>query len=296
MNIGAFDITEPIPELKEPHVVSVLVPWMDAGSVGTLAIGSLMRYFDAQELGKLSTPGRFFDFTRYRPTAQNIEGRREITVPNSHIYLVKRESGNDLLLFHLLEPHSNAEEYLESVIQLLTYFKVERYLRIGGMYSSVPHTRPLRVTGSPGTENIEELSGLISVRRSSGNYQGPLSILSLANDALEESGVETMSLMIQLPQYLDLDEDYAGEARLLEIICQLYQLPASLIDREPGTKQYSDLTKEMSGNSAFEELVGELEAAYDARNQSSSSSLTTPPLSPKVDQFLREMGQQFEGR
>jgi hypothetical protein len=52
----------------------------------------------------------------------------------------------------------------------------------------------------------------------------------------------------------------------------------------------------MSGNSAFEELVSELEAAYDARNQSSSSSLTIPPLSPKVDQFLREMGQQFEGR
>ena len=73
MNIGAFDIIDPTPELKEPHVVSVLVPWVDAGSVGTLALGSLMRYFDAQELGKLSTPGRFFDFTRYRPTAQNID-------------------------------------------------------------------------------------------------------------------------------------------------------------------------------------------------------------------------------
>ena len=143
---------------------------------------------------------------------------------------------------------------------------------------------------------MEELSGLISVRRSSSNYQGPLSILSLANDALEENGVETMSLMVQLPQYLDLDEDYAGEARLLEIICQLYQLPVSLIDSEPGRKQYDDLTKEMAGNPAFEELVGELEVAYDARNQSSSSSLHTPPLSPKVDQFLREMGQQFEGR
>jgi len=295
MNIGAFEIQEPIPELHDPHVLSLLLPWVDAGSVGTLALAKLEDYLAAREIGKLSTPGTFFDFTRYRPVIDSLEGRRLITMPNSHIYSAQREDGQDFLFLHLMEPHANAEEYIESILQLLKVFGVKRYCRIGSMYSSVPHTRPLRVTGSPGIEQIEGLRGLVSPRRSN-NYQGPLSIMSLVSEELEKVGVETLSLMVQLPHYLDLEEDYSGQARLLQVIASMYQLPDSLADPEPGNHQYMELSTQVEDDPEVQELVRELEDVYDARADSSSEETPQSPLSSQVDEFLREMNRGFEDR
>lgn len=295
VKIGAFEIQEPLPDLKEPHVLSLLMPWVDAGSVGTLALRKLERHFNAQELARLSTPGAFFDFTRYRPITQSVEGRRLLTIPNSHIYCARREDGPDFLFLHLLEPHASAEEYTESIVELLKSFNIKRYCRIGGMYSSVPHTRPLRVTGSPGTEQMEGLRGIVSPRQSS-NYQGPLSIMGLVSEELEKIGIETLSLMVQLPQYLEVEEDYSGEARLLQVICALYHLPASLADPEPGRRQYMELSADLEGDSEVQELVEQLETAYDARLESPSEEVPQPPLSPQVDQFLQEMDRRFEDR
>ena len=292
MNVGAFEIQEPLPALQEPHAISLLLPWVDAGSVGTLAMGKLESCMEAKELGKLSKPGEFFDFTRYRPIVQSVEDRRMITIPNSHIYYSNKENAQDFLFLHLMEPHANAEEYIESIVQLLKDFGIKRYCRIGGIYSSVPHTRPLRVTGSPGTENMEALSGLVTPRRSS-NYQGPLSIMSLVGEELEKAGIETLSLMVHLPQYLDLEEDHSGEARLLQVISALYDLPRSIADPEPGRQQYMEISDQVEGDSEIKELVGQLEDMYDERSNALAEGKQPPPLPPQVDKFLREIDQSF---
>ena len=64
MRIGAFEINEPVPELRDPHVFAMVRPWVDVGSVGTLTLNRLERYLGSKELGKLHRPGVFFDFTR----------------------------------------------------------------------------------------------------------------------------------------------------------------------------------------------------------------------------------------
>lgn len=292
MKVGAFDIHEPLPALQEPHAISLLLPWVDAGNVGTLAMSKLESYMEAKELGKLSRPGEFFDFTRYRPTVESVEDRRMTTIPNSHIYYSNRENIQDFLFLHLMEPHANAEEYIESIVQLLKDFGIKKYCRIGSIYSSVPHTRPLRVTGSPGTENIEALRGLVIPRRSS-NYQGPMSIMSLVSEELEKAGIETLSLMVQLPQYLDLEEDFSGEARLLQVISALYDLPGSMSDPEPGRQQYMEISEQVEGDSEIMELVEQLEDMYDERSKALADGTQPPPLPPQVDKFLREIDQSF---
>ena len=295
MKIGAFEVQEPLPDLRDPHVLSLLVPWVDAGSVGTIALSKLEAHFDSQELGKLATPGSYFDFTRYRPITHTVDGERTVTIPNSHIFYTRREDGPDLVFLHLLEPHANAEEYVESVIEIMRLLKVKRYGRIGGTYGSVPHTRPLRVTGSPGTENIEELKGLVTPRMSN-NYQGPLSIMGLVSDELERDGVETFSLMVQLPHYLEVEEDHAGAARMMQVICALYGLPDHLADPEEGRKQYLELNEEIEEDPEVREMVVQMEAAYDARARMLADDASPPPLPPQVDQFLRDLDRRFNDR
>ena len=148
MKIGAFQIHEPVPELKDPHVFAMVRPWVDVGSVGTLTLNRLERYLGSKELGKLERPGEFFDFTRYRPTMRLVQGEREVKIPNSIIRYAQTEEGPDYLFFHLLEPHSNGEDYTDSLLEIVKYFQIKRYCRIGAMYDAVPHTRPLLVTGT----------------------------------------------------------------------------------------------------------------------------------------------------
>ncbi len=295
MNIGAFEVQDPFPELRDPHVLSLLSPWVDAGSVGTLALSKLETHFDSHELGKLSTPGSYFDFTRYRPITHVYEGERTLTIPNSHVFYSRREDGPDFVFLHLLEPHANAEEYVESVVEILRRLNIKRYTRIGGMYSSVPHTRPLRVTGSPGTEKMEQLKGLITPRMSN-NYSGPMSIMGLINDELERDGVETYSLMVNLPHYLEVEEDHAGAARMLQVICAMYSLPDYLADPEAGRQQYKELNEEIEEDPEVHEMVVQMEAAYDARVRQMAEDAPQAPLPPQVDQFLRDLDRRFDDR
>jgi hypothetical protein len=97
MRIGAFELQDPVPELREPHALVMLRPWVDVGSVGSLTLRRLERHFGAKELGKLARPGTFFDFTRYRPTTRLVDGRRETTFPNANVRYAQPEAGPDLL-------------------------------------------------------------------------------------------------------------------------------------------------------------------------------------------------------
>ena len=78
----------------------------------------------------------------------------------------------------------NGEDFNDSVLDLLRALKVERYTLIGGMYDSVPHSRPLSVTGSARGWTPPDEFG--DVRLSRSNYQGPTSITKLIGDRLSQ--------------------------------------------------------------------------------------------------------------
>ncbi len=293
MRIGAFDIPEPLPEFKDLHAITILHPWVDAGSVGTMALERLESHFDAKELGKLHRPGNFFDFTRYRPTSRFVEGRREIVIPNTNIYYALGTDGPDFLFIHLMEPHAFAERYVKSVVELLKALNIKRYCRISGMYNAVPHTRPLRVTGSPELEKMPGMAGLITPRQANGGYQGPTSIMNSLTEELEKLGTEMINFMVHLPHYLSLEEDFAGTARLMQVLCALYDFPADLAETGKGTEQYQEMGSQVGGNSQVKALISQLEEYYDDQH-SPEPVQDDVPLAPDVESFLREIGQRLD--
>jgi len=293
MRIGAFEIQEPLPEFKDLHAIALLYPWVDAGSVGTMALERMERHLGAKVLGKLYRPGTFLDFTRYRPTSRLIEGQRVVVVPNTNIYYALGTDGPDFLFIHLMEPHAFAERYIKSLVELLKTLNIKRYCRISGMYNAVPHTRPLRVTGSPELEEMPEMRGLITPRQATGGYQGPTSIMNSVTEELEKVGTEMINFMVHLPHYLNLEEDYAGTARLMEVLAALYNLPPHLMETERGQNQYQKVGEELEHNSQVKALITQLEEYYDGQ-QAPASVQEEPPLAPNVEQFLREIGQKLD--
>ena len=288
--MGGFELGEPLPDIKGAHALAVLHPWVDVGSVGTLVISWLEARFGAEELGRLARPGNFFDFTRYRPTIYFKEGRRQVTIPNTLINYAKREEGNDFLFLHLLEPHMLGEVYVESVLRLLERFGVKRYCLLGGMYDMVPHTRPLMVTGGAVGTKAEHDLEKAGVQAS--DYEGPTTIAFLISQRAPELGIETMSLIVHLPQYTQLDEDYTGKVRLMEVLCTLYDLPLDEADVEKAEQQRREISLAVDREPELKTIVAQLETYYDARTRREKEE-EMPRLSPEVERFLREIDRRF---
>ena len=284
---------EPVPELKDPHVFTMIRPWVDVGSVATITLARLEQHFGAKELGRLARPGNFFDFTRYRPTLHLVEGTREVKVPNSVINYAQPDGGPDLVFFHLLEPHAFGEDYAESVLEVFKHLRIKRYCRLGAMYDAVPHTRPIRVTGDMGGLPTGGNPG--NLKRRGSTYQGPTSIMNLVSEGVSKLDLEldTINFMVHLPQYLQVEEDYAGAARLLEVLSSIYDLPPDLPSSRRGEQQYSELNKAVERNPELKSLIRRMEAQYDADETSSMEDSTSTPLSPEVERFLQEMDQRF---
>ena len=293
MRLGDFEITEPLPQLKDPHVLAVLKPWIDVGNVGTLGLARIERHLRATELGKMARPGRFYDFTRYRPRTFQNKGVREFTIPNTILRYTIREEGPDLIFMHLREPHLYGEDYTESVVEVLKLLKVARFSLVGSMYDMVPHTRPLLVTGGTQAPENEEEYRMVRARPS--NYEGPTSITFLISQEAERLGIDTRTYVVHLPQYFQVEEDFTGTARLMEILCQLYQLPNRLMDRQRGRQQYEALQNIVKDTSEVSSLLNRLEEKYDREQQEDSVQRTEPsPLSSDTETFLRELNEGFD--
>ena len=290
MRIGDFEFPEPLPKLKDPHVLAVLRPWIDVGNVGTLSLRRLERHLESKEIGRLIKPGRYYDFTRYRPKSILKQGVREYSIPSTTISACIREHGPDLITLHLLEPHLYGEDYTESIIDILKYFGVKRYSMIGAMYDMVPHTRPLLVSGGTVDPANEEEYKLVGARPS--DYEGPTTITYLISNTLEELSVETRIFVVHLPQYFQVEEDFTGTARLMEILCTLYGLPSRLADPERGRQQYASLQNIVSDTSEVAGLLERLEERYDRENSAETSSST--PLSPMVEEFLQGLSSNID--
>ena len=291
MRIGSFEIHEPVPELREPHAITMVRPWVDVGSAVSIALAKLEGHLGVTELGRLERPGNYFDFTRYRPTMRMVDGRREVSIPNSVINYIQPEDGPGMMFLHLREPHALSEEYTDSVLQVFKHFGVRRYCRLGAMYDVVPHTRPLIVTGDVGNVPIR---GDAKLRPRKSTYQGPTSIMNLVSEGVPkmDPAIDSVSFMVHLPQYLQLDEDYAGAARLLEVLSAMYDIPQGLLPAEQGRRQYGEMDGAVERNTELKALIQRLESQYDA-DEASQEPEPPAALSPEIERFLEEMDHRF---
>ena len=283
MRIGAFEVKEPMPELKDPYVFAILRPWIDVNRVGTLVLNELEAQFGAEELARLAKPGQFFDFSRYRPTLYLEEGIRKVSIPNVTLRYAKREGGNDLLFLNLLEPHAHSELYVDSVLRLLRTLKVKKYILLGSMYDGVPHTRPLIINGGAiGREAEQELkkSGALP-----SHYQGPTTITILITQKAQEYGIETIWFIVSLPQYVVLEEDYLGKLRLMEILNLLYHIPIDKKDFEMALEQRSLISQKVERTPELKNLLPQLETMYEVRIKTKEGE-RIPKLSSEMEEIL----------
>ncbi|MEO0248393.1 MAG: PAC2 family protein [candidate division WOR-3 bacterium] len=288
MRVGAFEVAEPVPSLRDPYALAILKPWIDVNNVGTLVLKELEARFQAGELARLVKPGHFFDFSRYRPTVHLEQGIREISIPNLTVNYARREGAHDLLFLHLLEPHALAEAYVDSVLKLLKAFKVSKYILLGSMYDAVPHTRPLILNGwASGGEAQGELKRSGAFRSM---YQGPTTITILIAQKAQQFNIQSLSFIVSLPQYVVLEEDYLGKLRLMEALNLLYDIPIDGKNFEKALEQRTAINERVERSPEVKSLLPQLETLYDLRIKTAEAE-GIPKLTSEMEEiFWKTMG------
>jgi hypothetical protein len=269
----------------------MLRPWIDAGSVGALALLELERQFPSCEIASLARPGSFYDFTRYRPTVYLRNERRELSIPNTVVSIASPDTGPDLVIIKMLEPHMFAEAYVDSVLALLRQLEVQRYVWVGSMYDMVPHTRPLLVSGGgvgADAEKDAQRLGVLPTR-----YQGPSTLTFQLVQRAPLVGIESMWCIVHLPQYVQVEEDYAGKVRLLQLLQGLYDVDIDVADVERAREQTETMDHLAANNPDLAQVVAHFEMRYDAR--SNPGEQKSRPLPPDVVQFLDDLGRRRYG-
>jgi hypothetical protein len=144
--------------------------------------------------------------------------------------------------------------------------------------------------GALGREAQEDLkkSGAIQ-----SHYQGPTSITTLITQKAPELGISTNWFIVSLPQYVELEEDYMGKVRLMEVLNLLYHIPVGEKDFEKALEQRNLINQRMERAPEMKNLLSQLETMYEVRIKSKEGE-RMPKLSSEVEEILwKIMGKDF---
>ncbi len=155
-----------------------------------------------------------------------------------------------------------------------------------------PHTRPLLVTGSG--SNLKLQNEMEQARVAGSDYVGPTTIALLITQNASQMGIETSTLIVHLPQYLTLENDYRGEVRLMEVLGSLYGFPVAQEDLDEARQQTESVSqiaeRMMQQEPRYRPILKHLEALYDSRvNKTKEES----HLSPELEQLLQDLSRRL---
>ena len=186
------------------------------------------------------------------------------------------------------------EDFVNSVVSVIETLGVQRYCQVGSMYAPVPHTRPLIAGGGSNEPEVQAELEAMGIRRST--YQGPTSIVAMVSQEAQKRSIGTLNLVLQLPSYSQLGEDYMGQYTLLRLLDQIYGFSLDLGQiKRRAERLYARLDDASRSESQVREMIKELEATYDSERSTSPEEGENPKLSPEMEQFLSELEQGDSG-
>jgi hypothetical protein len=194
----------------------------------------------------------------------------------------------------MLEPHNNGEEFVEGLIEVVGRLGVREYVMLGSMYAPVPHTRRPIASGGSSSEDMRQRLIANGVRES--NYEGPTTILAILGASGPSLGIETTTMILQLPAYAQVERDYMGLQASLELLTNLYGLELDIDPvRDEADRQRQALDETAAEDARLQVWLKELELAYDmeARQQPEKES-EGPPLSPSLEKFLHDVERRWD--
>ena len=275
------------PELHRPVLLAAFEGWNDAGESATTAVRFLGRSLGATKLVSVEAE-EFYDFTVARPQVRLDEGlTRSIEWPDPTIEVGRLPNGRDLLLLTGIEPALKWRTFTREVADVASSLGVEMALTLGALLADVPHTRPVRVTGTATDADLVEELGFTRSR-----YEGPTGILSVLLAACQDAGMKAASLWATTPHYLRETQSPKAALALVERVGRMLDFSVDVTELEIATAAYERQVDDMlSGEDDVADYVRRLEEDEVEEREGDGESFELPSteeLASEVERFLRE--------
>jgi proteasome assembly chaperone (PAC2) family protein len=266
--------------------------WNDAAESATTAVKYLGTSCHAQKFAEID-PEEFYHFGLSRPHVrfkQGSETEREITWPTTEFSIAQTpDLARDVIVGVAVEPHLRWKTYCSLVLELARSCDVGLVLTLGALLAEVPHTRPVRLSGSA---SDPELGARLGVRPT--RYEGPTGIVGVLNTICREQGFAWASLWANVPHYISGIENPKATLALLRRVAPLVGATLDTNDLDEAGKQFDTNLKEIvAQNNKIANYVKKLEArdTEEPAPGAPGGLSDLPPaaeLVAEIEQFLRQ--------
>jgi proteasome assembly chaperone (PAC2) family protein len=260
------------PSLRRPTLVAAFSGWNDAADAASDGVRWLARTVGARVFATLDTE-EYLDFQAARPTVELVDGViREIQWPALAFSAgTLPGGGRDVVLLLGVEPNLRWPTFCDDVISVARTTGCELVVTLGALLGDVPHSRPIRCTGSA---TDEVLAAKLGMQRS--RYEGPTGIVGVLHDAARRVGFASASIWAPVPHYVATAPNPKATRALLSRLSTLIDIGLDLTDLDTAASDWERSVNEVvAGDADASAYVERLEARYDE-----SAEATTPETDP----------------
>lgn len=278
---------EDTPPLKDPILIAAFAGWSDAAQAATSAARFLTGAWEANRFAEID-PEDFYDFTNNRPTVHIAEGGlREVTWPANECYYYRRDgAAHDFIVLVGVEPSLRWRMFTDTVLEIIRRQKVSLVITLGGLLADVPHTRPVRVTGT--TSNERAAAKLKGLAVTTSRYEGPTGIVGILHDTLRRNEIDGASIWANVPHYISAAINPKATAAILQRLDSLFDLGLDLGDLGTAAKRFEEEVSEaVASDPDAAAYVRQLEERADA-DPDPEPPRPSGPL-PSSDVVVREL-------
>lgn len=274
------------PALKAPIAVCAFTGWNDAASAATNAARFIVRRLGARKFATIEAEP-FYDFKEQRPSVRiSARGDREVNWPTNEFFYARNPSGeHDIVVFIGTEPALRWRTFTSAHAELFRDLGADTVVSLGALLADVPHSRPVRVTGSAMDPKVSARLDLQPSR-----YEGPTGIVGVLHDALRVGGMAGASLWANVPHYITTSQNPPATAALLRRLQTIVGMEWDLSELDTAGERFIDeINTALSGNPEIEAYVRQLESAADSGVESEPRSQlpAAEDLLLDVEEFLR---------
>ena len=278
------------PELRRPLLVVAFEGWNDAGDASSLALGYLASAWKAERFATVDAE-EFYDFTVTRPQVRlGDDGARRIEWPDIELLGAHVPgSRHDLVLVRGVEPQLKWRTFSAAMVEVARRVHAELAVILGALLADVPHTRPVRVSGTTDDRDLADRLGLAAP-----SYEGPTGIVGVLHDSLRAAGIPTASFWAAVPHYVHQLPSPKAALALVERSAALLGAPVDSMELRAAAQDYErQVSERIADDEDAAAYVAQLEDAQDTEwsEPTGGDGLrlgSIDELAAEVERFLRD--------
>jgi proteasome assembly chaperone (PAC2) family protein len=254
--------------LDRATLVLALTGWMDGGDVSTGTVQRLIDLLGAELIAQIdpepfyiyNLPGSMEVAALFRPFVQIEAGQiKNFDMPSNRFFV---HEARKLVFFVGKEPNIAWRTFGDCILWLAAEVGVSRILFVGSFGGAVPHTREPRLFVScSDPQRLPDLERRYGLKPNT--YQGPGSFTTYLMTRAEPAGMEMISLVAEIPSYLQGTNPSSIEA-VTRRLAKMLRLPLDLDELRAASTQWElQVTAAVEENAEMAKTVRELEEAYD---------------------------------